>query len=83
MAKLFGTEYIEVAKEAGLHVSGIIDAVSLAAWIEDAGLKDWQAIRSLKHLCASLGSKVSVAFLEIKKFTEGCTEPKTKKFEHQ
>jgi hypothetical protein len=83
LAKLFGTEYVEVAKEAGLHVSGTIDAVSLAAWIEDAGLKDWQAIRSLKHLRASLGSKVSVAFLEIKKFTEGYTEPKTKKFEHQ
>jgi len=40
LVKFFGTDYVEVAKEAGLHGSDIIDAVSLTAWIGDAGLKD-------------------------------------------
>ena len=40
LAKYFVTEFVEVAKEEGLRVSGIIDAVSLTAWIDDACLKD-------------------------------------------
>ena len=46
-------------------------------------MKDWQMIRSLKHLRFGLGgAKVSVPFLHIKQFSEGYVQPRTKKFKH-
>ena len=82
VAKDFPDEYMEVGQEKGFNL-GIIDAVSLAAWQEDTGIKDWQMVRSLKHLRHNLKGKVSVPFIHTKKFSEGYVQPKVKKFEHQ
>jgi len=82
VAREFPDQYMEVGQEKGLNL-GIIDAVSLAAWQEDTGIKDWQMVRSLKHLRHNLKGKVSVPFIHTKKFSEGYVKPKVKKFEHQ
>ena len=70
-------EYEQVGKEIGLSY-GVLDGVSLAAWAEDTRLKDWQMIRSLKHLRHGLGGKVAESFIHTKKFTKGYVEPKVK-----
>ena len=75
-------EYEQVGKETGLSY-GVLDSASLAASAEDARLKDWQMIRSLKYLCHGLGGKVAESFIDTKKFTKGYVESKVKKFEHQ
>ena len=73
---------LKLLKKTGL-CHGIIDAVGLAAWQEDTGIKDWKMHCSLKHLRHGLGGKVSVPFSHTKKFSEGFVKPKAKNFEHQ
>ena len=64
-------EYEQVGKEIGLSY-GVLDSVSLAAWAEDARLKDWQIIRSIKHLRHGLGGKVAESFIHTIFFQRLC-----------
>ena len=83
LAKNHPGEYFEVAKMFGMKAIGKLDAVSLAAWKIDASMKDWQVIKSLKHLRNGLGgADVSVPFIHIKEFSKGYVEPRTKRFKH-
>ena len=56
-------EYVSVANEVGLNITGKLDAISLGAMKEAVGLRDWQMIKILKHLKHSFGGKdISVPF---------------------
>ncbi len=69
LAQCSAKEYIEVAKSTGLKDQWKLDAVGLATLKQDAGLKDWQVLRLLKHLrYAFQGHSVSVPYLKIKEF---------------
>ena len=83
LATTYEDEYIAVAKEKKLDMTGIMNDVQLAAWQVDCELKDWQATRTLKHFRANLNSKVSVPYHLTKKFGKGYVIPRTKKFQHQ
>jgi len=77
-------EYVSVANEVGLNITGKLDAISLGAMKEAVGLRDWQMIKILKHLKHSFGGKdISVPFRTIKQFSEGSITPRVKKFKHQ
>ncbi len=68
LAKNHPDVLVMVANEHNLIVNGVLDAVSLAAWIKDTNLKQWQAIKTLKHFRASLGGKIAVPFSKIKQY---------------
>ena len=62
-------EYADVAKEAGLRVDGIMDAVGLAAMKMDCQLKDWH--RMFRHLrYAHRGAKLAVPLTHAKQFRD-------------
>ena len=61
----------------------MLDAIGLAAWKQDANMKDWQMIKSSKHLRFGLGSaRVSVPYLHTNQFSWGYLQPRVKKFKH-
>ena len=82
MVEKYEVEFMQVAEENGLNL-GVMDALSLAAWQEDTGLKDYQMVKSLKHLRHNLKGKVAVPFYHTKKCSEGYVDPKVKQFDHQ
>ena len=60
MVKKYEVKCVQVAEENGLNI-GVMDVVNLAARQKDMGLKDWQMMKSLKHLRHNL--KVKSALL--------------------
>ena len=83
LAKHHPEIFVDVAKEFGLAVKRNMDAVGMAAWIEDAGLKDWQAKLSMKHLRYYFGDDVFDAFTQTKQFSKGFVVPQIGTVKHQ